>query len=631
MALEFTLKLIDMMSAKMNAPISEVKQLSNVSTAYAKQQQETAKTVVKSLNDMKLSLNDYRSKLASVKSLMESTRNSSLFGKWKQEAKDLQKQIGTMEGGKSGSGWLGSIAKPLLAATSIGSIGAFGMSSVRAANQFGAQKKSYEVLTGNAGIGGQLADDLRTLKESTIMGPAVYKNAQTMLAYGISASKVTKDLRMLGDVSMGDANRLQHLTLAFSEVQAQGRLTGKEVRQFVNAGFNPLKEISRTTGKSMSVVQQEMHKGAISASMVEQAFQTATNSGGRFNGMLEKMAETSSGKMQLLEGRAASFKIAFGESLQPISNGIVDTITRMVTYAKKMVEIPVDQKLTEQINKIRTLQAQITSTNISHTEQLRLYHELKEINPNLVKGISEQNIEYEKLAKNVDNVTGAIKNKIGMETLSKMNVYTLSHFEEAHEKSIKSFGDAMTVVSSYPNIANRIDLTSGQKQIMVKAEIEKRLAADPKHGISFKGTQTIGGIVQQEVRSEDRLNLDRFNYAISESYKAHDIQESLLPAVQKFNKAKGFVEQSINNFLGLKGMVNGNKGGESTSNLDDLKGGAESAMAGQKTITINISRVGVDKFELHTTNLKEGVNEIEQIVKEAFLRVVNSANGLSVN
>jgi hypothetical protein len=49
---------------------------------------------------------------------------------------------------------------------------------------------------------------------------------------------------------------------------------------------------------------------------------------------------------------------------------------------------------------------------------------------------------------------------------------------------------------------------------------------------------------------------------------------------------------------------------------------------GQKTISINIKSF-IEHFELSSVNVKEGVGELENMMKELFLRVVNSANGLS--
>ena len=68
---------------------------------------------------------------------------------------------------------------------------------------------------------------------------------------------------------------------------ASGRLMGQDLLQMINAGFNPLSEISRKTGKSIGVLKEEMEKGKISAEMVTQAFYSATQAGGQFHGMTD--------------------------------------------------------------------------------------------------------------------------------------------------------------------------------------------------------------------------------------------------------------------------------------------------------------------------------------------------------
>lgn len=96
------------------------------------------------------------------------------------------------------------------------------------------------------------------------------------------------NIKALGDIAMGDRNKLNSLTLAFSQMTASGRLMGQDLLQMINAGFNPLSEISRKTGKSIGVLKEEMEKGKISAEMVTQAFYSATQAGGQFHGMTER-------------------------------------------------------------------------------------------------------------------------------------------------------------------------------------------------------------------------------------------------------------------------------------------------------------------------------------------------------
>jgi hypothetical protein len=86
----------------------------------------------------------------------------------------------------------------------------------------------------------------------------------------------------------------------------------------INAGFNPLQEISRTTGISMVELKKRMENGAISAEMVAKAFQTATSEGGLFFGMNERLAESMSGQFSKMEGDIKAAAIALGSDLLPL-------------------------------------------------------------------------------------------------------------------------------------------------------------------------------------------------------------------------------------------------------------------------------------------------------------------------
>ena len=133
--------------------------------------------------------------------------------------------------------------------------------------------------------------------------------AKMMLSFGIAQDRIMPNIKALGDIAMGDRNKLNSLTLAFSQMTASGRLMGQDLLQMINAGFNPLSEISRKTGKSIGVLKEEMEKGKISAEMVTQAFYSATQAGGQFHGMTEKMGQTAAGKWSTLLGLAGDLPL----------------------------------------------------------------------------------------------------------------------------------------------------------------------------------------------------------------------------------------------------------------------------------------------------------------------------------
>lgn len=80
------------------------------------------------------------------------------------------------------------------------------------------------------------ADDLlKSLKQMASTTPFetkdLIKSTQTMLGFGIEVNKSQKYLKQLGDISMGDSQKLESLTLAFSQVSSAGKLSGQDLLQ----------------------------------------------------------------------------------------------------------------------------------------------------------------------------------------------------------------------------------------------------------------------------------------------------------------------------------------------------------------------------------------------------------------
>lgn len=178
---------------------------------------------------------------------------------------------------------------------------------------------AFEVMVGDADKAKKLMGDLQKFAASTPFGfTELAEGGRMLMSYGIAADDVMGTLKLLGDVSGGNAEKLQRLTLAYGQVQAKGRLMGGEVIQMVENGFNPLQEISRTSGKSVAQLTKEMEGGGISAAMVTQAFMSATAEGGRFHGMMDKQSKTLWGLWSALMDNVAMGARAIGDALMPI-------------------------------------------------------------------------------------------------------------------------------------------------------------------------------------------------------------------------------------------------------------------------------------------------------------------------
>ena len=188
------------------------------------------------------------------------------------------------------------------------------------------QANMRTLLNGDTEATDNLIGKIREYGKATVYDRSGLIEAQkTMMAFGLDAEYAFGKLKNIGDIALGDKQKMQSLALAFSQMSSTGKLMGQDLLQMINAGFNPLEVISQKTGKSIAELKEEMGKGAISAEMVAQAFEWATEEGGRFYQGAETAAQTTAGKIAKVKDQIDDFKI----SLFEWSHGLTAWIAEM--------------------------------------------------------------------------------------------------------------------------------------------------------------------------------------------------------------------------------------------------------------------------------------------------------------
>lgn len=190
---------------------------------------------------------------------------------------------------------------------------------------------SFRTLLGSQQASAEL---MRQMKEFAAATPLqlgdLAKGAQTMLGFDVNPDDIMPMLKAIGDISMGDAQKFQSLTLAYSQMQSVGKLMGQDLLQMINAGFSPLAVMADKTGKSIGELKEEMSAGAISTDMVKQAFIDATSEGGQFFGMLSGQGDTVKGALAQLSGAFTDMFNGIGEQSEGIIKGSVKSLQWLV-------------------------------------------------------------------------------------------------------------------------------------------------------------------------------------------------------------------------------------------------------------------------------------------------------------
>jgi tape measure domain-containing protein len=254
-----------------------------------------------------------------------------LRSKIKEGVRQIQNQLSAVSSGLRSFG-SGLAAAGATATAAFGGIVAALAWPTKAAADLEQVRIQFEVMTGSASVAqGMLAEIQKFAAETPFEFPGLAKAAQTLLAYGVANERILPALKVLGDVSGGSQEKLERLSVAYGQVQAKGKLMAQEVNQMVESGFNPLQEISRTTGRSMGDLAKDMENGAISADMVTGAFLSATSEGGNFFRMMDKQSKT-------LLGRFGSLMDEINKALRPIGEELVKALKPVVEFAIALIK-----------------------------------------------------------------------------------------------------------------------------------------------------------------------------------------------------------------------------------------------------------------------------------------------------
>ncbi|NIJ45062.1 tape measure domain-containing protein [Wenyingzhuangia heitensis] len=210
--------------------------------------------------------------------------------------------------------------------------GAVGAKAIKVGIEEEMQKTSFNVLLGGEAAGEQFFKEVKEYAKNTPFRKlGVGDAAKTMLGFGIELEKVMPTLRAIGDIAGGNQERMKSLALAYSQMSSTGKLMGQDLNQMINAGFNPLDQISKQTGKSIGQLREDMSKGLVTTSMVENAFITVTQEGGKFHNMAQKMSRTLGGRASTVMDNFTDKFIAIYGAISPVAMLLLDLANYTLT------------------------------------------------------------------------------------------------------------------------------------------------------------------------------------------------------------------------------------------------------------------------------------------------------------
>lgn len=225
---------------------------------------------------------------------------------------------------------LGSIAKgglSILGGAVAGVTAAMG-AGVTAGLKYNADMQMYmanfSTMLGSQEAATKFVDQLKETAAKTPFEMSDLADAsKTLLAFGSTADGANDQIKMLGDISLGNAEKLKTLSTAFGRIQSNGKASMEELNMMIDSGFNPLNIIAAKTGESMESLRKRVSSGGVSFEELNEAMVQATSEGGQFYKGMEKASMTMEGLISTLKDNAMAL---LGEVVQPLTDQMTDTL-----------------------------------------------------------------------------------------------------------------------------------------------------------------------------------------------------------------------------------------------------------------------------------------------------------------
>lgn len=252
---------------------------------------------------------------------------------------------------------MGSVAKKgmgIIVSATAGAVAAIGGIGLNYNAQVEQLQTSFEVMTGSAEEAVGIVENLKKIAAETPFEMTdLAETTQLLMNYGLTAEDAQDKMKMLGDIAQGSAEKMQRIATAYGQMSSAGKVSLEDVKQMIEAGFNPLQEISESTGESMASLYDRISKGTISVDEITASMERSTSVGGKYFQSMEKQSRTLSGQLSTLKDNALSLVGTLTEGVaQALSQDILPQVNGWMEEINQAVETNGIQGMIDAVEKL---------------------------------------------------------------------------------------------------------------------------------------------------------------------------------------------------------------------------------------------------------------------------------------
>lgn len=277
--------------------------------------------------------------------------------------------------------------------------------------------------------------------------PTLVDATQTLLAFGVKADDSTGILKSLGDISLGNASKLETLTRAYGKMSSTGKITQDNIQMMIDAGFNPLNLIAERNHMTMEKLNEAISDGKVPFDELTWAIQKATSEGGQyFNGM-ETASKTLTGLLSTLKQNWSAFlalmtKPAYETLRDTVLPSAIDMVDKLTA---DFSENGIQGVLSTVESEISKISGNIVSKVTEYFDSDQAKTDLQNATGKIAKLLTGGNIVLSDVTSFITNILSKINDTFADDTVK-------ANFASTGEKLIKGFmtfeaGKIKTIIS----------------------------------------------------------------------------------------------------------------------------------------------------------------------------------------
>lgn len=248
----------------------------------------------------------------------------------KAEIKQIESSLASLQGAAKGVSPALLVAGGAAIALTAGLVAMAG-ASLKFSNEVDRNRQQLTLFTKDVNATNAIIAQLKVTADATSLGlPGLLESTKTLAAYGLKAKDAGTATKLLGDLALGDNEKLQRFAVNLGQISSIGRAYTVDLKQFAMAGIPIFEALSKVMNVSTGEVLRLAEQGKVTYPIVIKAIDELTKKGASFYEGATKGGTDLDRATAQLQGSFESLQTVIGTAVAPLVIKAVNEIKKAV-------------------------------------------------------------------------------------------------------------------------------------------------------------------------------------------------------------------------------------------------------------------------------------------------------------